>query len=565
MEDKKTLLAKMYFDELLKEKKDLNKLAKYEQQIMDDADFGDVEIIKNDESIVINHVFVLSKRLPIMISKFPSNRAVYYAKYSNYKEMKKQRKNYRKENKEEDLLFKLSEIEQTYDVLYDKFLKYCTDDNETVDKIKSIVGDVYSMIAFYYLPNEEEKPKFEELLKRAEKRNITINNLEHCELASKEMRQQAAKNALIIKKKQAIAEILNFDIETVSFDVIDKYTFDEQITLGRCIDPSIDKDYAIALFKSEIEDLNDISDEIKKLLNSDDAEIKIKMVNVPYRTISFSSTPAEYYWKVAWRDHNDNWYRREGDYSYGGGNVGRLSSCPAKYMYESFIETSNFRNRPCKGITENKGDNYVMPSNSAPSIPDDLLVRDNDARQSLINDLKARKAYAESGIGLNWVFQRTVDPTYQYNIEELIFFPIYSIWIKKDNYVAYGYVDASSPGNVSILEIIELKGEEDFQLYVSKIRKQEAYELKEVEEVKTKSSVSISLVVIMIITLITSLITFITNISGGFRNILFLIPAIVSVILPKSFKSKTGKIISTVLMIILLIVAIFFFYVGVIE
>lgn len=62
--------------------------------------------------------------------------------------VKKERNAYRDLHSEDELLNKLTEIEQTYDMLYEKFLKDCPD-KDTIDKIKSIIGNVYSMIAFY--------------------------------------------------------------------------------------------------------------------------------------------------------------------------------------------------------------------------------------------------------------------------------------------------------------------------------------------------------------------------------------------------------------------------------
>lgn len=560
MGNEKILLAKMYYDEYLsmpRESAGVNeKLEKYKKKILDDADFGDVEIEVNGRRLTVNHALIFKHALIGLYDAFPKNDAPSAAQkyedveaslkdyYSSAK--RKAEREYRRKNKEALLYEKLSEIESAYD----RYAACC--DESTDDYAKQMLGDIYSYLVFYYRPDEKGKAAVGAIIQRAQERGIAIPSLQYSACTPRELSERLDEEHIREKKKAAIRYLMDPQIETVGVSEISDLEstagieLHEHYQLLTRLDPTVEVDYAVATFKSELEDMKDITDEAREALISADAEVKTDLIFTPWRTVMWNSTPATYYWKQKWRGADDIWRWYEGNYTLGGGTATRMESLGSLSQY---TKTENWRDRPHSSLKEN--DKYIMPEKKSPDFPSEISASEYVARRDIIGELKARREYVDNA---ELIVSCTGEPSYDFSLGYLAFFPLYSIWIKSGSYVAYGFADATVSGKVTVLEVSKIH-DDDIELLVSEKFKADEFKTRAEKlsagaggaalasgEVKRSTLLSrISTWATVIVSLATMLI------ARGKVGLLSLLPALIALLLPKRSSKQSVRIIMTVL------------------
>lgn len=572
MGNEKILLAKMYYDEYLsmpREPAGVNeKLEKYKKKILDDADFGDVEIEVNGRCLTVNHALILKHALIGLCDAFPKNDAPNAAQryedaeaslkgYYSSAKSKAERK-YRRKNREALLYDKLSEIESAYD-------RYAACCNEGADSdAKQMLGDIYSYLVFYYRPDEKGKAAVGAIIQRAQERGIAIPSLQYSACTPIELAKRLDEEHIREKKKAAIRYLMDPQINTVTASEISELEsaagieLHEHYQLLTRLDPTVEVEYAVATFKSELEDMKDITDEAREALLSADAEVRTDLIFTPWRTVMWNSTPATYYWKQKWRGADDIWRWYEGNYTLGGGTATRMESLGSLSKY---TKTENWKDRPHSSLKEN--DKYIMPEKQLPDFPSEISASEYVARREIIGELKARREYVDNA---ELIVSCTVEPRYDFSLGYLAFFPLYSIWIKSGGYVAYGFADATVTGRVTVLEVSKIH-DDDIELLVSARFKTDDFKTRAEKlsagaggkalasgEVKRSTLLSrISTWSTVIISLATILLR------GGKAGLISFLPALIALILPKRSSNRIVRIIMTVLTVAALLASLVIF------
>ncbi len=559
---RRLILANAYY--IAYSKNNALKRDKFSRLILDDADFGKIEISGSDgKQITVSHALILANMAEQTAKEFPKNitgeclcelyRDPDRKKY-HLAQAKKARKSYRK-NSEDVLNTRLDLIEQAYDNLVSSG---SVDEQEVVQKLTAYLLTAYEGLVFYQIPSDDGKAKVEQLAKRAEARGLSIPNLQYCDCLSDGISDRLFDVAARGKRQEVIDYLNNPFIKTVAGNEIDDLdesseksksgSFDKR-TSKNCkhyskvarVKPSIDEEYAMATFKSEIEDLKDISDEAKAALLADGAEIKTTLLYTPVRKVNYKGSDVTYRWSGSMMgdlhpDYDGGYSRdrieKSGTYSdYGDsgsylddiGGIGVVDPTDAQWR--------DAETEPLK----NDGD-YIKPDYSKKLSPPSFQG---------LSGVESSIMFENFGttIGVSLRAEAMNSRSYNFTFGELLFFPVYSVWIKSGGYIAYGYVNGTKPCNAYVREFAELKGADDFTLHISEKYPDKTPQAKKKAKKAQKNgrAATIIMTIMACATLIATVLAMV--IKGEFIGIRACIPAVIALLCPKPFKGKAAKII----------------------
>lgn len=486
MANERNLLAKLYYEECEKSSREHfdnilkgsisitpnEKYEKYKKQILDDADFGDVEIEYDGIKVIINHAqiwhdafFYYKYQFPgIMIestnsaqsnfrSYYQQTEAFYFTDETKFKSFSK----YSYGEKQ------FSQVLPKIEEAYDNYIKIS--DNSRTETLKSCLGEIYSYVAFYYYEyNRKGIKAVDSIMQRAKARGITIPYIEYCNCAPDNLLMELEENRVKNNKKSAIDYFLNPKVDTIATkaEIEDALKCFEVSSLKQC-SLVIKEDEAKILFKTAIEELKNIPDEIKKALTSDNCEIKVDCYYTPYANVKWNRTTATIYFEERYfLKYLEKWNTSKGKFTWDGKNIDRVEDVGELSKYVKCTDTYSISNRGID-LNDSKEDNkYIMPKTKL-QICDDIQIKDEEVRKWLIKDLKYQNCYHNGDISMSFLS----DPSYTFQFKDFVFLPLYSVWIRNGNYVVYGFVDGCNISNITILGLCEIKEENEISFYIN--------------------------------------------------------------------------------------------------